>query len=414
VKVTSIASPDVRTAIWSLDGSAADANNTYIGTVTGGTYTNATYFGIGYALSLTGAGSYALISSPFFNLSYTSFTIEAWIYLTSIASDNIIFSQCCTGCQDQCIVVGVQTGKIYMGMPLNNVYGTTILLVNTWYHVAYVYDYSTFTQSVYLQGILEGTKTSVDPYTGQTGSIMFGAVNLTVGSYTGNVDAITLTTTAKTAASILSDATLVAYFSFDSLPVIQVQGPNALYTYSQNTNRVAGKRSTGLSFSGTSSYFQMLGMPLYLSPIRSHSFAMWIYPYAVNGGNLLQKSKLATLGGPCNQLIGFNSVKQIVFAASTSNVLVGPFITANQWTHIGYTYSAANGIIMYVNGVSYGTTGSFNFVTTNSLDWLNVGWGGGTCPLSPIVAGYYQGIIDELYVYQRELTASEIATLALS
>ena len=62
-----------------------------------------------------------------------------------------------------------------MGFTLDDLIGLTTLSINTWYHVAYVYDYSSETQSVYLQGVLDNSKTSAGPYQGQNGSMYIGS-----------------------------------------------------------------------------------------------------------------------------------------------------------------------------------------------------------------------------------------------
>lgn len=325
----------------------------------------------------------------------------------------MIFSQCeCTTCRDRCLYVGIRNYTIYMGFMLDDVGGATPLTNNTWYHVAYVYDYSSQTQSVYLQGILDGRKTSAGPYQGQSGSIFIGTSNLASSGYFGRIDDLKIITMAKSSTDILDDATLVAYFSFDGTTLAEDMGPNKLYGSLSNVNVYVGKISRGLSFSGSLSYFQAYGCLYFTLANKPYSFAMWIYPYSVSGGNILQKSRYNTGIIPCNQLIGFSSIGQIVFNVPGGSILVGSSISVNRWTHIGYTYSQTNGLIMYINGVRYATTGASSYSASTGIDWLNVGWGGSGCALAPIVNNYFQGLIDEFYVYRRELTASEIASLA--
>ena len=54
--------------------------------------------------------------------------------------------------------------------------------------------------------------------------------------------------------------------------------------------------------------------------------------------------------------------------------------------------------------------------TSGTIDYLTIGsyQSGGYCGLGSgaIVAFPYQGVIDEFYVFRRELTASEVSVLA--
>ena len=102
------------TIYWSFDGSTNDASGIYNGTLTdSATYSNMTYFGSGSCLQLNASGTNQsmTVSSPFLNLSYTSFTVEAWIYGSTVTGDNAIFSQCqCASCRDQCLYLIIRNG----------------------------------------------------------------------------------------------------------------------------------------------------------------------------------------------------------------------------------------------------------------------------------------------------------------
>lgn len=67
---------------------------------------------------------------------------------------------------------------------------------------------------------------------------------------------------------------------------------------------------------------------------------------------------------------------------------------------------------MYINGTQYWCTDSYSYVSSNYIDWLTVGWSSAGCSHDSIVNNYFQGAVDEFYVYRRELTVSEITVLA--
>lgn len=76
---TSTIAPTVYTAYWNFDMNTNDLSGTYNGVlVNGATYSNSTYFGYGSSLALNASiNQSVIVPSPVFNLSYTSFTIEA-------------------------------------------------------------------------------------------------------------------------------------------------------------------------------------------------------------------------------------------------------------------------------------------------------------------------------------------------
>lgn len=93
----------------------------------------------------------------------------------------------------------------------------------------------------------------------------------------------------------------------------------------------------------------------------------------------------------------------------------GPVILLNAWTHIVQTYSPINGQSLYVNGVLYTTwsnattysaSGSQNFFTIGNL------LSGTTCYNPGILQNPFQGMIDELRIYSRELSSSDVCLLA--
>ncbi|CAF4735198.1 unnamed protein product, partial [Rotaria sp. Silwood1] len=102
----------------------------------------------------------------------------------------------------------------------------------------------------------------------------------------------------------------------------------------------------------------------------------------------------------------------------------GPVMNTSIWTHIVLTYSSSNGMALYTNGTLRAVDDAFtsfasNTYTSASRPYMTVGnpsttgsLPAGCLTASPTLSqGHYQGIIDELRVYSRELTISEICSL---
>jgi hypothetical protein len=389
------------------------------------------YVGLGHALYVTnpsaGSSNQSFSVTSFLNLSYQSFTIEAWIYATSAYSgDNGIFGQCqCSSCSNQCLQLIIRSSKLYMGFTLNDVQGATTIVYNTWYHVAFVYNYATLQQIVYLNGVQDGIKSSAQPYQGQNGTIMIGAAQTIVQTsyFNGYIDNVRVTTRAKSAAEILNDGTLMAYYSFDLPNQLSDSGPNGLDGVQNNAALVTGRVNQAFRFTGSNSYFQAYGFyNLAWGVIGNKPFtiALWINPSSIGSSAIVQVSPFqnSSLGAAyIMNLVGILSssgtgIGQLVTQLYAWPSVFGPFLPLNTWSHVAFTFSSTNGNTQYVNGVLIGSTGA----TTSSnvygtIMWLHIGyifgWSSAYIPNTG-----YQGSADELYIYNRELAQSEIAVLA--
>ncbi len=419
-----------------FDLDTSDVYGQYNGTlVNGATYTASSptqpYVGNGRALSLpTPSGSSinsSFLVSSFFNLSYQSFTVEAWIYATTAYSgDNGIFGQCaCSTCPNQCLHLIVRSGRLYMGFSLNDLVGTTTLSVNTWYHVAFVYDYAALQQIIYLNGVQESIKSSAQPYQGRSGVILMGASQLLsqTSYFTGYIDNVKVTTRAKTSAEILDGATLMAYYPFDLPNQLQDRGPNGMNGVQRNTALVTGRVNEGLRFTGSNSFFQAYGFYSLAWGVvsnRPFTIALWVNPTTTASSTIVQVSPFQNSSfSPAYimNLIGFWSSGgtnngQLVTQLYNWPSVFGPFLPLNTWTHVAFTFSTTRGNTQYVNGVSIGSTGATSSGNVYSyILWLHIGYN--FCWSSPYVpCTGYQGSVDEVYIYSRELSQPEIAVLA--
>ncbi len=433
---TTTSSPTVISVSWLFDLDSSDVYGVYNGTLlNNATYTSTSttqpYIGNGRALSLSNpSGSStnsSFVVSSFLDLSSRSFTVEGWIYsLTSYSGDNGIFGQCqCSTCSNQCLHFLVRSARLYMGFMLNDLSGTTSLVAATWYHVAFVYNYATSQQIIYLNGIQDGIKSSAQPYQGQNGPIQIGATQtiLQTSYFNGYIDNIQITTRAKTASEILNDATLMAYYSFDLPNPIVDSGPNGLHGMINNAALVAGRRNQGLRFTGTNSYFQAYGFYSLAWGVvsnRPFTIALWINPSSIASSTIVQVSPFQnSTYNPAYilNLIGFWSSGstingQLVTQLYAWTDIFGPFLPLNTWSHVAFTFSTTRGNTQYVNGAFVGSTGAASSGNVyGTIQWLHIGynfcWNQGY-----VICGGYQGSVDELYVYSRELSQTEISALA--
>ncbi|CAF4597450.1 unnamed protein product, partial [Rotaria sp. Silwood2] len=409
----------------SFDNTTDDSYGVYNGLLinnplfTTATATNLPYVGNGQALTFNSGSSQSFaVSSPFFNLSYTSFTIEAWIYSTSLTGNRGIFGQCqCSICAYQCLYFIIRNYRLYIDFTSTYLSSSTSLSASNWYHIAFVYNYATRQQILYVNGIQDAIKSNAQAYQGQNGSIHIGSTQVysTMNFFQGYIDNVALTTRAKSSVEILRDASLMAYYSFDLPNQNTDNGPNGLDGTLNNIVTATGYVNEAVRFLGSSSsYFRAYGfyqLPYGVTNGKPFSIAMWINPSSVNNIAIIQMFWSRGSSSNCEILVGISSSNGLTGQLFVHNTaLTGSFVTQNTWTRVSLTYSSGNGYTLYINGVLFGSTGTASYSLTGLFANLCIGY-----PLncgSSSVNGYYQGYIDELYIYNRELSQTDVTSLA--
>ena len=152
---------------------------------------------------------------------------------------------------------------------------------------------------------------------------------------------------------------------------------------------------------------------------QRHSFSLWIKPTNISGGSIIHVSQSLTGDGAwCFPVLGFSNSGQLIAQSWNSGpiTLVGPVVTINVWTHIAITYLDSTGLRLWINGNQYGSNSvPFNYVTPNFPVVVTIGSsldGQNSCSSGGIEMGQYFGEIDEFRLYSRELSSSDINTLA--
>ncbi|CAF4149911.1 unnamed protein product [Adineta steineri] len=328
-----------------------------------------------------------------------------------------LFTQRDTESQDRLLQMIIRGYYLYFDFWDDHVTGTTSLSTYTWYHVAFVYDYSAKTQTIYLNGYQDGSHSSAGPYLGITGSINIGMVTYSGGYYyfDGYIDQVTLYMNARNASDILSDATFTTWHSFD-YGISYDSGPNKINGTANNVTLAPGKVGQGLSYTSSSSYYQISGYVLLGVYSSSFSMSLCIQRTSTGGGTLVHYSVQTDGQGWCTVPIGFSSAGNITATVWSGPCyeVTGPVLSANTWTHIATTYSQTHGLTLYVNGVSVGNTGALDNGAPGTVIILTLGnsISGSWCNSQSITTGSFYGYLDEFRVYSRELSAVEVSELA--
>jgi len=155
----------------------------------------------------------------------------------------------------------------------------------------------------------------------------------------------------------------------------------------------------------------------------------WYY----SSGNIYSRKHIAihlliiqvsSANGWCVPMIGFSNTGLLTIQTLSSNgtyaaSLINGTLPLNIWTHVSMTYSTTNGIQLFVNGslvninntyIDYSASGEFCTIVVGTCLQPN------TCAAydTQIVPSQFQGMVDELKIFSRELSDSEIEELALS
>ena len=116
-------------------------------------------------------------------------------------------------------------------------------------------------------------------------------------------------------------------------------------------------------------------------------------------------------------ILGLTSSGQI--AAQSFNGaavgITGPVVPFESWTHVVTSYNPITGMRLWVNGSLSAASGRFNYISSSVPNSITLGSslsGTPICATGPVRKGQFYGIIDELRIYSRELSASDVYTLA--
>ena len=167
-------------ASWKFEYTLSDSVGSYHGSMSSAATYVTGYVGQALAVNST---KYVTLSS-YLSFNNRSFTIEAWIYITSTLSSSTdygIFNQCQTPGTRTCLSCLIRTNKFIMGFYNDDITANTTLSLNNWIHFAFVYDMTTNTKSIYYNGILDGFVSTGSSYQGTNATTYIGYAYISGG-----------------------------------------------------------------------------------------------------------------------------------------------------------------------------------------------------------------------------------------
>jgi len=197
---------------------------------------------------------------------------------------------------------------------------------------------------------------------------------------------------------------LQAYYTADNTP------NDALGTYNGTLTNGAtygtGIINQGFSFDGVNDYVDLPSNTLSLS--GDFSVSLW-FKSTVNNGYYILLSNYKTGGyGIKIDLRNTNNIRCVIYNVSTYSLLSTTTFNTGQWYHVVFTRKNNTGSKIYINGT----------LDNSDSNTVNPNYGSTLYPaigVSEYNTGqfeqYYNGIIDEVGIWNRELSASEVTEL---
>jgi hypothetical protein len=402
-------------AFYSFDGNVLDLYSLHNGKFYGGVANYALgYVATGSAINFTQSiPTWISIANPF-NLSSTSFTIEAFILLQNYSIDaNLVqfSSGMAMSIQQnslQFVLNGTQTISL-----------TAILSTNLWYHVAVVFNLI----QQYLNVYISGQMVRQLPYSMEITSENEN-VTVTIGyGFQGLADQLAISLEAKTDDRILWDATVAAYYPFngDNSDLLLDYGPNCVNASTRGTQPVPGPVANALNFIMSGAYYQAFGFTALGTPNYPFSVALWIRLENQSGIVLTIANPMA-----CLFVLGIRSNDNAIIAylpnSTNTNIganIIGTPIANNQWVHVAFTWSSENEAQLYKNAAFQGQNPDATKLNNGYGEPMTVTLGmyGGKANCSGgaelDITQQFIGSVDEFYIFSRELQQDEIQKLML-
>ncbi|OGD03615.1 hypothetical protein A2989_02955 [Candidatus Amesbacteria bacterium RIFCSPLOWO2_01_FULL_48_25] len=171
---------------------------------------------------------------------------------------------------------------------------------------------------------------------------------------------------------------------------------NSRHAALSNTTWTTGKFSNGLSFNGTSSRTQDSSVT-----ILPYTFMAWI-----NNPTNSSRETIVSVG-PNRHFFLANG--QVGFYDGTRDDIWSGTIPNNQWHHLAVTYDGTGNLRAYLDGTWMGTTfaSPFGAQPSSVTDTIYIG----AHPSGSSFNDFFSGIIDEVRIYNRELSSTEIQSV---
>ncbi len=390
---------------------------------------------IGQALSFNGSSGVSVSS-----FAINTLTISAWIRTTQVVgssgSAQIINRDTTGGNNSRDWQFRMQGSPAVPTIILFNTGGTiagvaasTTVNDGKWHLVTATWDGSTI--RMYVDGKVSGNPTSFSGTLNSGSPLLFAEASGATGgsNFNGSIDDVRIYNRALSAFDIqqlyhegavthgasptsLIPNGLVGYWTFDGQNTNWTTNTTADVSGKGNTgtmvgmspasSAVLGRSGQALSFNGTSQYIALGNVLNFAS--SSYTVSMWAQHRLLAGGWYTRMFSAEGNSGTCASIAtDVNNNNLISFAVNTKVGLGVSVTNASQWHYYTMTWDGTT-MTVYVDGIKQGisaaTGGTFNCLSTPDIGKYAV-----------TGMDYYSGSIDDVRIYNRALSATEVKQL---
>ena len=421
---------------WPGEGNANDVIGANNGTLVGGASFAAGE--VGQAFSCDGASSYVSIpDSPSLDAFTTSITIELWLKSNELTDNSDWEGIVTKGNSSWRLQATSGANPVYFGAdglsPNGDLYGSRNVNDGQWHHVAAVYDGTNI--FLYVDGTLDVSQPATGTIAQNNSPACIGAnaqaFVLSCGCiepgyfFNGLIDEVSIYNRALTVSEI---QTIYAAGGGGKCPPTPPQptctpAPTGLVGWwpgEGNANDVAGTNNGTLvegvgfapgevgqafSFDGVSSYVSIPDSPLLDSLTTSITIELWLKTDQLTS----DWTGIVTKGNSAWQLQATPGANTVDFNVSLSagDLSGSRSINDGQWHHVAGVYDGTN-MFLYLDGTLDGSMPATGLIPQNSYP-LSIGANAQGIEGSPMY--FFNGLIDEVSIYNRALTASEIQAI---
>ncbi|MCF7865652.1 MAG: LamG domain-containing protein [Candidatus Pacebacteria bacterium] len=431
--------------LWSFDGKDMNGTTAYdrSGSGNNGTLTNGpvtTVGKMGQALSFDGTNDYVSASAANLPAGSVSRSVAFWIKTTYTGTGDLYAFGYGTGSNGVFALGVYQGGKVVFtqnGSAIDS--GVNTIADGKWHHVIMSYTAGAGGSLIYIDGQNStGVGGNFNLATSVAGNVNVGRIPHAASNYlNASIDEVRIYNRALSASEIKSlynrgtatvnasrnttssslDTGLVGLWSFDGK---DMNGTTTAYDRSGSGNNgtltngptpAIGKMGQALSFDGTNDYVSADTTPLDSLTTMTASFWINSQDLTTNYLRIMQKgdSSGATKGfgivvsGTDGKLVGFY---QPNYTTGEIRARTSITLSSNQWYFVTMTYDGVSTLKIYINGVDVSETS-----TSPDINWAAGANAFAIGRRAGASSSYFKGSLDDIRIYNRALSASEIKSL---
>ena len=381
------------------DGTNGAQNNTFIDSSTNnftitrnGNTTQGSFspYGSNWSNFFDGSGDYLATSSTQIIPATTTYTVEAWVYLTGDYSDyREIVTQGSSGNANRWLMyVNITDGKLGIQTGASGITTSFTVPQNTWTHLAFVNNSSSYT--VYANGTSVGSGTNT--VTPQNTYVTVGAFQSGAEYFQGYISNVRITNTAVYTSAFTPSTTPLTAISGTSFLTCQSNrfidnstNAYAITAYGNSSVQRFNPFGTATAYStsviGGSGYFDGSGDYLTTPNVtalnlgNTFTIEAWVYLSSTSVMQLVS-CRDSSAGGCWQFVLNWNSGQSngaLAFKFEDGNVPVGTssdVVKRNAWSHVAVCRNGTS-FELFCNGIRVATgTNSTTFPTPSSAVFI--------------------------------------------